>query len=263
MSWYLKRENRARSPTNNNNTTSLKHKRKDCAGRARRATEIKQFGVRCTTIRRKRKCEMKSRQIRKKKEQRPQRSVEDWVDLEYINEVIKTLGGCGHTRSPRLNYIIISLSKITGAISNLLDVLIIGNNILLQRKQGQCNQFHIQYKQFLIHFIISITIHKAKTNNSISFFIQQQYLVLQSSQYPNLTKINKNYAKHHRIDRTQTILLFLNNLYEQQQYKKSLKTLINSGKSIFLNSNLVFHFVCIDCLLLSYNNLFSLSAGSA
>lgn len=53
--------------------------------------------------------------------------VEDWVDLEYINEVIKTLGGRGHTRSPRLNYIIISLSKITGAISNFLDILIIGN----------------------------------------------------------------------------------------------------------------------------------------
>lgn len=52
-------------------------------------------------------------------------SVEDWVDLEYINEVIKTLGGRGHTRSLRMNYIIISLSKITGAISNLLDVLII------------------------------------------------------------------------------------------------------------------------------------------
>lgn len=70
---------------------------------------------------------MKSRQI-KKEEQRPQRSVEDWLDLEYINEVIKTLGGYGHTRSPCLNYIIISLGKIAGAISNSLDVLIIGNN---------------------------------------------------------------------------------------------------------------------------------------
>lgn len=72
---------------------------------------------------------MQPKQI--KKEHRPMamrcsgQSVEDWVDLEYINEVIKTLGGRGHTRSLRMNYIIISLSKITGAISNLLDVLII------------------------------------------------------------------------------------------------------------------------------------------
>lgn len=52
-------------------------------------------------------------------------SVEDWADLECINEVIKTLGGCGHTHSPRLNYIIISLSKIMGVTSSLTDVLII------------------------------------------------------------------------------------------------------------------------------------------
>lgn len=68
----------------------------------------------------------------KKEEHRPWQSGEDWADLEYVNEVIKTLGGCGHTRLPRLNYIIISLSKIAGAISNSLDELIIGNTTLSQ-----------------------------------------------------------------------------------------------------------------------------------
>lgn len=71
---------------------------------------------------------------------------EDWLDLEYTNEVIKTLGGRGHTRLPCLNYIIISLSKITGAISNLVDVLIIGNLVLSHFNYAP---FIFSRKQFL------------------------------------------------------------------------------------------------------------------